>query len=169
MNHSSDPSLFAEHTSLFLLLSFGRLQNFLFPLNSNSVMKSITGRLPQVTENMFVGYGTKIMSVECLAKYGEHIFDSKKLTVQRVESTGQASPYSGSSSGSGYSANPFSPPGPGSTSSYSGSGNPYLRDPSRSGSSNPYLGEPGLDDSDQVKFCSLIRSHRYVLFYSSFF
>ena len=115
-------------------------------------MRSITGRLSQVAESMFIGYGTKVMSVECLAKFGEHVFDSRKVIVKRADSAGQVGVYSGSTgSGSGYSANPFSPPGPGSSSP----GNPYLRDPSRTSTgSNPYLSESGSED-DQVKIESM--------------
>ena len=114
-------------------------------------MKSITGRLSQVSENMFIGYSTKVMSVECLAMFGEHVFDSRKVNVKRADSAAQVGAYSGSAgSGSGYSTNPYSAPG--SSDPYSSSaGNPYLRDPSRSVSgSNPYYGESGSDD-DQVK------------------
>jgi hypothetical protein len=96
---------------------------------------------------MFVGYGTKVMSVECVAMYGDHVFDSKKMAVKRTESVGQVSPYTG------YTANPYSSSsGSGVGGSYSGSGsgsaNPYLRDPSRSGSGNPYLS----DTDDQVRW-----------------
>ena len=101
-------------------------------------MKSVTGRLSHVTDDMFIGYG-KVMTVECFARYGEQVFDSKKMLVKKVDSLGQIASYPTASPG--YAANPYSAPGPGSSSVYagSGSGNPYLRDPTRS------------DDSDQVK------------------
>jgi hypothetical protein len=93
------------------------------------------------------------MSVECVAKYGEHVFDSKKMVVKRTDSLGQVSPYTANPYSSG-SSNPYPGIGTGSSNSYSGSGsgsaNPYLREPARSGSGNPYLSETGLEDPDQV-------------------
>ena len=99
---------------------------------------------------MFQGYGTKAMSVECVAKYGEHIFDSKKMVVKRAESLGQVSPYTANPYSAG-SSNPYSGSASGSYSgSGSGSANPYLRDPARSGPGNPYQSDTGLEDPDQV-------------------
>lgn len=124
-----------------LLLSNFQLIEFRF---RNPATKSITGRLSVVSEDMFQssssgGYnsGNKVMNVECLAKYGDHVFDRKQMIVKRVDSTGQVNLYSGSGSGS---VNPYLSSGSVTPSPYS----------SRAGSTNPYLSEPGMED-DQVK------------------